>query len=86
MNILLNGRVALASLVLNILDNAIEAAQKAPHGEKRLRIDMHCKRDYFVFPCENTAAPSVDSLPEDGLNYHGYGQQLIEKSWRTMEI
>ncbi|MDD3410278.1 MAG: GHKL domain-containing protein [Eubacteriales bacterium] len=67
----------LVSLLLNIVDNAIEAARAAE--PKVLRLDMHCKSDYFLFSCENTMTAGSVPPPTDGLSRHGYGRRIIGK-------
>ena len=67
------------SLVLNIVDNAIEAAQKARPQPGLLRLDMHQKNSLFVFTCEN-AMPEAQTFTENtGLNIHGYGLRIVER-------
>ena len=67
------------SLVLNIVDNAIEAAQKARTQPGLLRLDMHQKNDLFVFTCENTMPETQASAMHAGLNIHGYGLRIVER-------
>lgn len=60
----------LCSLVVNLLDNALEAAV-APGVERQyIKLDMHIKNDFFVLTCENSATAewiSRETAPGRGL-------------------
>ncbi len=66
------------SLVLNILDNAIEAARRSP-PPGLIRLDMRQKNGLFVFTCENTAPPDEAPAERLPLGSHGYGLRIIER-------
>lgn len=71
----------LAVLLMNLLENALEANQKAPEGaEKWLRITMHIRRQYLYVGVENARFAPVEQEPEEQLfrstkggGLHGYG-------------
>lgn len=61
----------LCSLVVNILDNAINAASKTKNPY--IKINFHCKNNNFIFICENNMTnKKKKSTPE-----HGYGLKII---------
>lgn len=66
-----------ASLIMNIMDNAIEAAKDAEKQPGIVRLNMNSKNDYFTFSCENTVA--VHETKEKKSPYHGYGLHIIER-------
>lgn len=79
----------LCSLVLNILDNAFAAAERseAPY----IRLDLHCKNNYFILVCENSvpaaegasAAEAAETREQKNgakkapAQTHGYGLKII---------
>lgn len=70
----------LCSLVLNILDNAIENAAQVK-SDSWIRLNLHCKNNHFVFVCENSMLPQND-IPEKNakkisIPRHGYGLKII---------
>lgn len=66
-----------ASLLMNIMDNAIEAARNADKQPGVLRLSMNCKNGYFSFSCENSTA--VHETKGKKSPYHGYGLHIIER-------
>ena len=83
----------LCSLVMNILDNAINAASKPQIHEPLIRFDIHVKSDYLMFICENTAhfEETVEGKPEKvhqtfsshaeqekTVSKHGFGLKIIQ--------
>ncbi len=67
----------LCSLVMNLLDNAVNAASDPTLHEPFIRLDMHVKGRYFVFCLENSAVPENDdkkTMPE-----HGLGLKIIKR-------
>ena len=71
----------LSSLILNILDNAIAAAQAPGVEQPWIRLDCHEKNDFFVFNCENAATRAwmeghAKKAPADP---HGFGKKIIER-------
>lgn len=67
----------IVSLVLNIVDNAIEAAQKAEKQPGLLRLSMNCKNGYLTFSCENSAPVHPEKTTQSP--YHGYGLRIVER-------
>lgn len=60
----------LCSLMLNLLDNALEAAAAPGVKRRYIKLDMHVQSNYFVFTCENGATPdwnNKETAPERGL-------------------
>lgn len=60
----------LCSLVMNLLDNALEAASAPGVKRRYIKLDMHIQNNYFVFTCENGATPNwinKETAPELGL-------------------
>lgn len=69
----------LCSLVINILDNAIEAAVGSDTEEPYIRLDFHCKEHHFVFTCENSTAYKRNRKKKEPMPKHGYGLKIIRK-------
>lgn len=58
----------LCPLLMNLLENALEANEKAPEGaEKWLRVTMHIRGEYLYVGVENARFGLVDFDPEEGL-------------------
>ncbi len=60
----------LCSLMLNLLDNALEAASAPGIKRRYIKLDMHVQSNYFVFTCENGATLdwiNIETAPERGL-------------------
>lgn len=66
-----------ASLLLNIADNAIQAAKRAEKQPGLVRLNMNCKNGYFTFCCENTVPDKCEN--DKDAPYHGYGLQIIRR-------
>ncbi len=68
----------LCCLVMNILDNAINAASRTGHGNAYIELDFHCKDQLFVFTCKNSMPDSSGNkkTPTPG---HGYGLKIIRQ-------
>lgn len=47
----------LCALVMNIMDNALEAAAAPGVARRYIKLDLHIRNSFFVFICENGAAP-----------------------------
>lgn len=69
----------LCALIMNLLDNAIHAACGAENPF--LRLDLHQKDGFFVFVCENAAAPELPekSAKKEAVSQHGLGMKIIEQ-------
>ena len=67
----------LCSLIMNILDNALEAAA-APGVERRyVRLDMHIRNRFFVFTCENAA--TLEWIGREAAPGRGLGMKAIRQ-------
>lgn len=65
----------LCSLIMNITDNAVNAASAA--AQRYIRLDAHIRNNFFVFTCENSAAPEqMQKKPQPG---HGLGLKIIRQ-------
>ncbi len=69
----------LCALMMNLLDNAIHAASLTE--KPFLRLDMHQKDGFFVFVCENAAAPEPPekSAEKKAATQHGLGMKIMEQ-------
>ena len=69
----------LCALMRNLLDNAIHAASLTE--KPFLRLDMHQKDGFFVFVCENAAAPEPPekSTAKKTVQQHGLGMKIMEQ-------
>ena len=58
----------LCPLLMNLLENALEANEKAPEGAKKwLRVTMHIRGEYLYVGVENARFAPVNFDPEEGL-------------------
>lgn len=58
----------LCPLLMNLLENALEANEKAPEGaEKWLRVTMHIRGEYLYVGVENTRFAPMEFDPEERL-------------------
>lgn len=69
----------LCCLVMNILDNAIEAACNSEKEGAYIKLDFHCKNGHFVFSCENSISNQSSSNKKTPLPEHGYGLKIIRQ-------
>lgn len=70
----------LASLVMNVMDNAVHAAQRTPSDERFIRLDLRIKGDFFIFCCANSMPPAEKAEKPKArgpLAPHGYGLKII---------
>jgi hypothetical protein len=67
----------LCSLMMNLLDNAIEAASAAGVKRRYIKLDMHVQNNYFVFTCENGATP--DWVKKETAPGRGLGIKIIKQ-------
>ena len=71
----------LCSLVMNLLDNALEATAAPGVKRRYIKLDMNVRRDYFVFTCENGATLewiNKKTAPERGLGVKVI-RQIVER-------
>lgn len=71
----------LCALIMNVMDNAIAAAQASGEKTPFLYLDMHCKDGFFVFVCENSASllQSDKKAKKETMPKHGLGLKIIEQ-------
>lgn len=67
----------LCSMVVNLMDNAIEAAGAPGVGRRYIKLDLHIKNDFFAFICENAAAPGWVDRPSEPE--HGLGLEIVRQ-------
>lgn len=87
----------LCSLLINMLDNAIEAASKAEEGNRRITVSLTLKQGFLAIKCENTYADPI-ATGENGTilsgkaspKNHGYGitqmRHITEKYGGMLDI
>ncbi|MGN0166813.1 MAG: sensor histidine kinase [Acetatifactor sp.] len=69
----------LCCLVVNILDNAINAASDSETVKPYIKLDFHCKDQHFVFSCENSRTDAADKDKKTPTPKHGYGLKIIRQ-------
>lgn len=77
----------LCCLIMNILDNAIQAASRPTISNPCIRLDFHCKDQHFIFSCENSTAADSSGHKKKPAPNHGYGLKIIHqimKQWGDM--
>ncbi|MHB8125277.1 MAG: sensor histidine kinase [Desulfitobacteriaceae bacterium] len=82
----------LCSLLVNMLDNAIEACGRVPYGkEKKLELTLGMKNDFVYFSVSNSSA-GVPVMEGDELitfkedkGRHGYGIPIIQRIARKYD-
>lgn len=69
----------LCSLFMNVMDNAVAAAQASGTEPPYILLDLHVKGDFFVFSCKNSAAWDRPRRTEkhDPVQKHGLGLKII---------
>ena len=67
----------LCSLMLNLLDNAVEAASAAGVKRRYIKLDMHIRNHFFVFVCENGA--TLDWINKETAPERGLGLKVIRQ-------
>ena len=71
----------LCSLMMNLLDNALEAAAAPGVKRRYIKLDMNVRKGYFVFTCENGATLdwiNKETAPERGLGLKVV-RQIVER-------
>ncbi len=71
----------LCSLMMNLLDNALEAASADGVKRRYIKLDMHIRNRYFVFICENGATLgwiNKETAPGRGLGLKAV-QRIVER-------
>ena len=67
----------LCCLIVNILDNAINAASESKKPE--IKLDFHCNDNHFIFSCENSMAGAAGTNKKIPTPEHGYGLKIIRQ-------
>lgn len=67
----------LCSLMMNLLDNAIEAASAPGVKRRYIKLDMHIRNSFFVFTCENGA--TLDWINKETAPERGLGLKIIRQ-------
>lgn len=78
--------IDLCTLLMNMLDNAIEACKKQPDGEKRyIRFKAEIKHGFLAVRCENSYSGEIETgrngLPQttkQNTHEHGFGMLQME--------
>lgn len=87
----------LCTLLMNLMDNALEACRKLPAKQRWIRLQVRKKEHFLVIACENsrdgTASPPDDGLnatTKPGLGLHGFGipamREIAERYESTLSI
>lgn len=85
----------LCSFLFNLLDNALEAAAKAPHGE--ITCSLQIRQQYLAIRCENTYDGTVRTddagnllTTKDDSTEHGFGlmkmRSIAEKYGSVLDV
>jgi len=67
----------LCSLIMNLLDNAVEAASAPGVKRRYVKLDMHIRNHFFVFVCENGA--TLDWIDKETAPERGLGLKVIRQ-------
>ena len=88
----------LCALLVNMLDNALEGAERTPEGrEKTIRFQMRVKGDFIPILCENTFDGHVETAPDGSVkttkpdpDSHGFGlaqmRAVVEKYESILDV
>lgn len=70
----------LCSLIMNLLDNAIEAASQVKN-HPQIDLDMHKKGAFFVFSCTNSVDPFFTGSEQTDTSppMHGLGLKIVQR-------
>lgn len=75
----------LFSLLINLCDNAVEAAMRSPAEERRVKIDLYSNDSYLIICIANSFDPQTDvkqmlSMERSSKRAagHGYGHRIVK--------
>lgn len=74
----------LCSLVMNLLDNALEAAAASGLDRQYLKLDLFVKKHFFILFCENAA--TLQHIERRSAPEHGLGLKIIKQIAERYEI
>ena len=74
----------LCSLVMNLLDNALEAAAAPGLDRQYLKLDLFVKKHFFILFCENAA--TLQHIERRSAPEHGLGLKIIKQIAERYEI
>ena len=69
----------LCSLVLNVMENALEATAVPGIEEPFLCLDLYTKGNFFFFVCENTRAPGSAASRSEQDGSRGLGLKIVRR-------
>ena len=69
----------LCSLVLNVTENALEAAAAPGLEDPFLSLDLYTKGEFFFFTCENARTPNGGSRRLDPDKSRGLGLKIVRR-------
>ena len=71
----------LSSVIMNIMNNAVQAAARTRAA--LVRLDLHCGSGFFILVCENTAPVRQEQQEQRGpVPAHGLGLKIIRRITR----
>lgn len=74
----------LCSLIMNLLDNALESAKASAKDQRYIKLDMHIKNQFFVFVCENSA--TAEHMGRQSSPGRGLGLKIVRQIAAKYEI
>ena len=69
----------LCSLVLNVMENALEATAAPGLEDPYISLDLYTKGDFFFFTCENARSPGSNLQRTDRDSSRGLGLKIIRR-------
>ena len=69
----------LCSLVLNVMENALEATSAPELEDPYLSLDLYTKGEFFFFTCENNRLPNGGTRRSDPDNSRGLGLKIVRR-------
>ena len=72
----------LCSLLMNVLDNALNASSRLEEKDRYITLNLYVKNNFLCIYCENGIADKTEYKDEKdmkGIKTHGYGLIILEK-------